>query len=91
MLIQDLNHVEMISEETNLEGGAFSTAGAGAGSVGLLTANQSSASTFAYSNWYSTGTSGYAQASGVALFGMVQTGAQSMSASGGPVASGNID
>jgi hypothetical protein len=79
MLIQDLNHVEMISEETNLEGGAFSIAQSGAASIGFITANQSGASTSAYSNWYSTGTSGFAYSSGYAVLGAVQTGAGSVS------------
>ncbi|MGL4377215.1 MAG: hypothetical protein ACRCT1_12300 [Microcoleaceae cyanobacterium] len=85
MLIQDLNHVEMISEETHLEGGAFSSSGAGAFSTGLITGNQSSASTNAQSGYnyywygYSQSTSGQASASGFAVFGAVQTTAGSLS------------
>jgi hypothetical protein len=84
MLIQDLNHVEMISEETNLEGGAGSIAQSGGFSVGVITANQSSASTNAQSGYdwwygYSQSTSGQARSSGFAVFGAVQTGAGSTS------------
>ncbi|MGL4377214.1 MAG: hypothetical protein ACRCT1_12295 [Microcoleaceae cyanobacterium] len=79
MLIQDLNHVEMISEETHLEGGSYSIAQSGAASIGFITANQSGASTSAYRTWYSTGTSGFASASGYAVLGAVQTSAGSMS------------
>ncbi|MGL4377213.1 MAG: hypothetical protein ACRCT1_12290, partial [Microcoleaceae cyanobacterium] len=61
MLIQDLNHVEMISEETHLEGGAGSLAGAQAVSIGLITSNQSSAFTSAQTYyWYGSSTYGSA-------------------------------
>ncbi|MEY3870148.1 MAG: hypothetical protein RLZZ338_4039 [Cyanobacteriota bacterium] len=86
MLIQDLNHVEMISEETNLEGGLTQAQAGSAGSVSaLLGSVQTFAATSSSSNYgyyyyspYNT-SSAQTKASAQVLFGSAQVISQASS------------
>ncbi|MEY3870147.1 MAG: hypothetical protein RLZZ338_4038 [Cyanobacteriota bacterium] len=90
MLIQDLNHVEMISEETNLEGGLTQAqAGSSGFVIGFLGSLKSSAETSSSSNYgyryygQSNTSSAKTQASAVVFDGFATVSSGASSTAGG--------
>ncbi len=85
MLIQDLNHVEMISEETHLEGGLAASSASYSGlAVGLGAATAGNASTTASKSGYFffypyESTSGNASSAASAFVGIAAVSGRSSS------------